>query len=143
MKAYGRWSSVFHDEWNVPGVLGGIGYTVDGSRVDGQTYFTSHYGFYMSSWHLVMGLSGQLANVTEKSLTFAPRLDPPYSLPVILPAVWGHLQADIINNASVSYTVGLEFGHLELSHLAVLGCKYPTLPATLISSHSLTWHCLD
>ena len=87
-----------------------------------------------------MGLSGQLANVTEKSLTFAPRLDPPYSLPVILPAVWGHLQADI-NNSSVSYTVGLEFGSLELSHLAVLGCKYPTLPATLKPSHPLTWLC--
>ena len=132
---------MFHDEWNVPGVLGGIGYTVDGSRVDGQTYFTSHYGFYMSSWHLVMGLSGQLANVTEKSLTFAPRLDPPYSLPVILPAVWGYLQADIINSVSVSYTVGLEFGRLELSHLAVLGCKYPTLPATLKPSGSITWLC--
>ena len=140
MKAYRRWSSVFHDEWNVPGVLGGIGYTVDGSRVDGQTYFTSHYGFYMSSWHLVMGLSGQLANVTEQSLTFAPRLDPPYSLPVILPAIWGYLQADI-NNASVSYTIGLEFGSLELSYLAVLGCQYPTSPTTLKPSGSVTWLC--
>ena len=135
MKAYGHWSSVFHDQWNVPGVVGGIGY-----GANGESYITSHYGFYMSSWHLVMGLSGQLANVTEKSLTFAPRLDPPYSLPVILPAVWGYLQADI-DNASVLYTVGLEFGSLELSYLAVLGCKYPTSPTTLKPSGSITWHC--
>ena len=73
LKAYGRWSSVFHDIWNVPGILGGIGY-----GADGQSFITSHYGYYMSSWHLVMGLSGQHANVTEKSLTFTPRLDPPY-----------------------------------------------------------------
>ena len=137
MKAYELWSSVFHDDWNVPGILGGIGY-----GVSGQSFITSHYGFYMSSWHIVMGLSGQCANVTEKSLTFAPRLDPPYSLPVILPAVWGYLQADINHgDASVSYTVGLEFGSLELSYLAVLECKYPTSSITVKSSGSVTWSC--
>ena len=128
---------MFHDQWNVPGIIGGIGY---GS--DGQSYVTSHYGFYMSSWHVVMGLSGQRANVTEKSLTFAPRLDPPYILPVILPAVWGYLQADINRgNASVSYTVGLEFGSLELSYLDVVGCKYPTSSITVKPSGSVTWSC--
>ena len=86
-----------------------------------------------------MGLSGQRANVTEKSLTFTPKLDPPYSLPVILPAVWGYLQADVNNvNASIVYTLSLEFGSLELSNLAVLGCKYPT--AMKVSS-SATWQC--
>ena len=125
---------MFHDQWNVPGILGGIGY-----GADGQSYITSHYGFYMSSWHLVMGLSGQSANVTEKSLTFTPRLDPPYSLPVILPAVWGYLQADINNNnASILYTLSVEFGSLELSYLAVFGCKYPT---TVTLSSSVTWQC--
>ena len=134
LKAYGRWSSVFHDIWNVPGILGGIGY-----GADGQSFITSHYGYYMSSWHLVMGLSGQRANVPEKSLTFTPRLDPPYSLPVILSAVWGSLQADVNNvNASISYTLSLEFGSLELSYLAVLGCKYPT---TVKLSSSVTWQC--
>ena len=127
---------MFHDEWNVPGIVGGIGY-----GANGQSYITSHYGFYMSSWHLVMGLSGQIANVTEKSLTFAPRLDPPYSLPVILPGVWGNLQADI-DNTSVSYTVVFEFGSFDLFHLDVLGCKYPTLPTTLKPSVSITWQCL-
>ena len=135
---------MFHDQWNVPGILGGTGY-----GANGQAYLTSHYGFYMTSWHVVMGLSGQRANVTEKSLTFAPKLDPPYRLPVILPAVWGYLQADIdrsysANGASVSYTVGLEFGSLELSYLAVLKCEHPTsssITVTSGSSGSITWFC--
>ena len=128
---------MFHDQWNVPGIIGGIGY-----GADGQSYVTSHYGYYMSSWHVVMGLSGQRGNVTEKSLTFTPRLDPPYILPVILPAVWGYLQADINrSDASVSYTVGLEFGSLELSYLAVVECKYPTSSITVKPSGFVTWSC--
>ena len=87
-KPFEQWYSVLHDQWKVAGILGGITY-----GADGLPFITSHYGYFMSSWHIVMALSGQIANMTEKSLTFAPRLDPPYSLPVFLPAVWGHLQA--------------------------------------------------
>ena len=136
MKAYGQWSSVFHDDWNVPGILGGI---INGAN--GQSYVTSHYGFYMSSWHIVMGVSGQRANMTEKSLTFTPRLNPPYSLPVILPTVWGHLRANINHDASVTYVVKLEFGRLELSYLAILDCKYPNSSIVVESSDSVTWSC--
>jgi len=90
-----------------------------------------------------MALSGQNANMTEKSLTFAPRLDPPYSLPVFLPAVWGYLQAGVStsSNSGVPYTVSLEFGSLELTQLAVLDCKFPHSPFTLSSSTPATWLC--
>ena len=137
-KPFEQWHSVLHDQWNVAGILGGITY-----GADGLPFITSHYGYFMSSWHIVMALSGQIANMTEKSLTFAPRLDPPYSLPIFLPAVWGHLQAGVSTSSSsgVPYTVSLEFGSLELTQLAVLDCKFPHSPFTLSSSTPATWLC--
>ena len=134
-KPFQQWHFVLHDQWNVAGILGGTTY-----GADGLPFITSHYGYYMTSWHIVMALSGQIANVTERSLTFAPRLDPPYTLPVLLPAVWGYLRADFIGSY-VQYTVGLEFGSLELTNLAVLDCKFPHSLFTPNSTTPASWLC--
>ena len=80
--------SNINDQWNVAGINGGLGY-----GAEGLPYFTSHYGYFMSSWHLVMALSGQNANMTAKTLTFKPKLNLPYALPVILPGAWGQVEA--------------------------------------------------
>ena len=139
-KPFAQWHSVLHDQWNVAGILGGINY-----GADGMPFITSHYGYYMSSWHVVMALTGQKANMTdhERSLTFAPRLDPPYSLPVHLPAVWGYLKADLNINSSIRIEFGLEFGSLNLTYLAVHGCElwHPDLLLTMSSSKRVTWLC--
>ena len=34
--------------------MGGLGY-----GAEGMPYISSHYGYYMSSWHLLFALSGQ------------------------------------------------------------------------------------
>ena len=42
----------------------------------------------MVSWHIVLAMSGQLADLslpTNRSLTFEPRLPAPFSLPLMLP----------------------------------------------------------
>ena len=137
--------SNINDQWNVPGILGGIGY-----ELDGLPYFTSHYGFYMSAWHMVMALSGQKANMTAKSLVFEPKVGLPYVLPVILPGAWGQLEAMTDTpthenkHTKTTYTVSLNFGSLNLEHLQVGKCRYShegTHAVKLSSEKSAVWSC--
>ena len=143
LKAIDYWRSVVHDQWNVVGIIGGLGY-----GADGMPYITSHFGYFMSSWHMVMALSGQKANVTEKSLTFNPRFDPhkdpPFVLPVLLPGVWGYLQNNPYRTATdltVSYTLVLHFGSLDLTHLAVADCAYPGNAIKIMTNELTSWNC--
>ena len=142
-KAIEHWRSVVHDQWNVAGVMGGLGY-----GADGLPYVTSHYGYFMSSWHMVMALSGQKANVSEKSLTFDPKFDwqkdPPFSLPVVLPGVWGYLQNTQYRTATdlkVSYSLVLHFGSLKLDHLSVADCVHPDNSIDIMAYEITSWNC--
>ena len=143
LKALKQWRSVLHDQWNVAGILGGLGY-----GADGLPYITSHYGYFMSSWHMVMALSGQKANVSEKSLTFDPKLDPEkdpsFVLPVLLPGVWGYLQNSHNRTATgltVSYSLVLHFGSLDLSRLAVADCAHPDASINIVTHEPTSWSC--
>ncbi|XP_019862650.1 PREDICTED: uncharacterized protein LOC109591341 [Amphimedon queenslandica] len=143
IKAMEHWRSVIHDEWNVVGIMGGLGY-----GADGMPYITSHYGYFMSSWHMVMALSGQKANMSEKSLTFDPKLDsltdPPFVLPVLLPGVWGYLQNSryqVGTDSKVSYSLVLHFGSLELSHLSVADCIHPDSSINIVTQQATSWSC--
>ena len=107
-------------------------------------YITSHYGYFMSSWHMVMALSGQKANVSEKSLTFNPKLDPPFVLPVVLPGVWGYLQNNQYRTATelkLSYSLVLNFGSLELSTLSVADCAHPDNSIGIEMNGLTSWNC--
>ena len=144
LKAIEHWRSVIHDQWNVVGVMGGLGY-----GADGLPYITSHYGYFMSSWHLVMAMSGQKADVSEKSLTFDPKFDPqkdpPFTLPVVLPGVWGYLQSSpylTATNLTVAYSLVLHFGSLELTHLSVANCAHSDKFINIGTYNKLaTWSC--
>ena len=143
VKAIEHWRSVVHDQWNVVGVMGGLGY-----GADGLPYITSHYGYFMSSWHMVMAMSGQKANVTEKSLTFDPKIDPrndpPFVLPVVLPGVWGYLQNNryrTVTELTVSYSLVLHFGSLELARLSVTGCAHPDSSIKIVTDMPVSWNC--
>jgi non-lysosomal glucosylceramidase len=140
LKAIEHWHSVIHDQWNVVGVIGGLGY-----GVDGLPYITSHYGYFMSSWHLVMALSGQKADMSEKSLTFTPKFDPqndsPFLLPVVLPGVWGYLQSNQATDLKVSYSLMLHFGSLELTHLSVGDCAHPDNFISIKTYEFISWSC--
>ena len=99
---------------------------------DGYPTVTSHYGFHMVSWHVPLAVSGQLADLAppaNRSLTFAPRLAPPYTLPFMLPGVLGTVESATAGSVS-KYSVCLTVGELELDLLSVSGTKVPTAPGS-------------
>ena len=100
---------------------------------------TSHYGFHMVSWHIPLAISGQLGDLsdaTNRSLSFAPKLDAPYSLPFMLPGVLG----SISSLRHGSYTVALTVGELTLQFLSVHGRKAPGDVVRLCTSTPVTWN---
>lgn len=131
------------------GILGGVDY-----GADGLPFITSHYGYYMSSWHILLALSGQHVDVNTKIVTFDPKLKAPFKLPVLLPTVWGFIQGDVAplnmsrpEELHVFYTLGVHFGEFEVSDLSVRDCKYGTTggDTTLRLSVNVAakWHCLQ
>ena len=81
-----------------------------------------------------MALSGQQADMTVATLTFAPRLTAPYSLPVLLPGVVGTVSSP----AAGHYELALTVGSLALNHLAVNGAAYPH-PVTVTPAAPASW----
>jgi hypothetical protein len=105
------WREVLNDQWNVAGVAG----------PDGMPAITSHYGYHMVQWHLVPAMSGQVANLPNRTLTFAPVLSAPYQLPVFLPGVIGH----IASHKEGQYELCISVGELMLDYLVVDSVVYP------------------
>ena len=132
--ALARWREApLNDLWNVAGVMGGLGY-----EAEGMPYITSHYGYYMSSWHLVFALSGQSFDAPSGSLAFAPKLSPPFSLPVLTPRT----VASIAATADGSFTLRVRAGKpLRLSAVRVGEMAAPAgvVPAVLGPGQSITW----
>jgi non-lysosomal glucosylceramidase len=132
--ALGRWREApLNDLWNVAGVVGGLGY-----GAEGMPYITSHYGYYMSAWHLVFALSGQSFDAPSGSLAFAPKLSPPFSLPVLTPKT----VASIAATADGRFTLRVRAGKpLRLSAVRVGEVAAPAgvVPAVLGPGESITW----
>ena len=132
--ALGRWREApLNDLWNVAGVVGGLGY-----GAEGMPYITSHYGYYMSAWHLVFALSGQAFDAPSGSLAFAPKLPPPFSLPVLTPKT----VASIAATADGRFTLRVRAGKpLRLSAVRVGEVAAPAgvVPAVLGPGESITW----
>jgi len=116
--ALDRWRSEINDLWNIAGIMGGIGY-----RADGLPWITSHYGFFMSCWHLVFALSGQQANLVEGVLGFQPKMSAPYVLPFMLPRILGSLEQQVVGGP---VTIRLFFGDLDVMKLYVAGRSCPS-----------------
>ena len=78
----------------------------------------------MVSWHILLAISGQHANLSspvKRSVVFTPKLDAPYSLPFMLPGVLG----SISSSRRGSYKVELTVGELTLHVLSIDGIKAP------------------
>ncbi|KAK6180933.1 hypothetical protein SNE40_008897 [Patella caerulea] len=120
-KSLDRYRTVLNDLWNVAGVSGGLGY-----GADGQPYITSHYGYYMSSWHILLALSGQQADLPKGTLTFNPKNENPFNYPVLLPGVLGTITSKpSLDGFTITYTLSLLFGELKLQQLGVRDSYYP------------------
>lgn len=76
------WREEIKDMWNVVAVGGGVG---NPDQPAGSPQANSHYGYHMTMWHTLGALTGQLYDAPAGNLSFAPRLSPPYTLPVLLP----------------------------------------------------------
>jgi non-lysosomal glucosylceramidase len=120
------YSDRINDQWNIAGVKSN----------DGFPSITSHYGYHMTSWHLVFALTGQVADLSAKPprLTFSPKMSCEYVLPVILPGVLGRLACK-----AGKYSLVLTAGSLTLGDLSVAGTSYPQLPVKLHSDAAVSW----
>jgi len=126
IKSLGAWRDL-RDEWNVAGILGG-----PHTPGAGMPYITSHYGYFMSSWRVPLGLSGQLTDlrVGKESLSFAPQVDAPFSLPWFIPDAAGRIEATM-QGSKVMYTLRLlvtggayDANGLTLGSLSVHGSSH-------------------
>ena len=121
------YSDRLNDQWNIAGIKSN----------DGYPSITSHYGYHMTSWHLVFALSGQLADLSDpanSSLTFAPKFSGSFSSPVFLPGIVGILQHD-----AGGFQLALSTGQLRLHHLSVNGYKFPAQEVTISPTHPARW----
>ncbi len=111
-KSLNRWRSELNDIWNIPAIAGGLGY-----GAEGQPWGNSHYGYFMSSWHILFALSGQQANIPQGILTFNPKnTTSTWSYPVLLPGILGS-----ISQSQSHLSLTIHVGELTLTKLAVRG----------------------
>eukprot|EP00043_Microstomoeca_roanoka_P010110 m.96381 g.96381 ORF g.96381 m.96381 type:complete len:1092 (-) comp14791_c0_seq2:334-3609(-) len=128
-KSLNVWRERLNDQWNTAGLAGH----------DGYPYITSHYGFHMVQWHLPLAISGQQAHLPNGTLTFAPVISPPYTLPILLPGVLGSLSAIQSDPHTVTFDVKLTSGSLSLTYLAVAGHICPNSTIALSAGQSISW----
>ena len=137
-KGMDNWRLRLNDQWNVWGLAGGMGLGMDGLH-----WATSHYGFHMVLWHTPFAVSGQTYFAPNGTLSFAPRLQPPYTLPVLIPNVLGTLQAGAPDAGSdmVQYVLSITAGtgEVTLRSLQVNGCSAGNVPLTAARGKSFSW----
>eukprot|EP00927_Polykrikos_kofoidii_P071217 TRINITY_DN67517_c0_g1_i1.p1 TRINITY_DN67517_c0_g1~~TRINITY_DN67517_c0_g1_i1.p1 ORF type:complete len:1064 (+),score=165.60 TRINITY_DN67517_c0_g1_i1:141-3332(+) len=126
-KSLKNWRDTLKDLWNVAGIA---------DQNSGLPSITSHYGYYMSAWHLPLAISGQQADLPKGTLSFKPKVPSPYALPLLLPGVIG-----LIRSArDLHFEVELTAGSLQLSSLRVGNCAYSGA-ATFVKGETVAWNC--
>lgn len=124
-----------NDQWATAGIKSNDGYPT----------ITSHYGYHMTSWHLMFAMSGQQADISRSGgaprvLTFKPALEcsnAGYRLPVLLPSIVasvGCVAGVATLNVTAADGAGIILDRLELD-----GTAYPTTPITLATGTGLSW----
>ena len=89
---------------------------------------------------LCIALSGQDIDVNARNVTFAPKIKPPFKLPVMIPTVWGSIQSEIIGT-DLQYTLSLEYGELEFVTLTAGGCPYQGNEKAVGVGNPVQWNC--
>lgn len=124
-----------NDLWNIHGLTAGSGY-----GLDGQPWCTSHYTFHMVLWHIPFALSGQQYSIIERSLSFYPRVQVPYSLPFFLPYASGIIEAIYSpHRRVVLFKVSVTHGYLVLKSLVISGKIWPGKVLKLEKGESIIW----
>ena len=139
-KAMDNWRTRLNDQWNVWGLVGGMGLGMDGLH-----WATSHYGFHMVLWHSPFAVSGQQYFAPDGMLSFVPRVQAPFVLPVLIPNAMGTLRADVVGaddrveGTLVQYTLTMKVGALTLTSLIVNGCSADAESLTAAQGQTITW----
>jgi non-lysosomal glucosylceramidase len=126
------WRDGLKDMWNVVAIHGGLGY-----NLEGQPLANSHYGYHMVAWHMLFALSGQQYSAPEATVRLAPRLSPPYELPVLVPGTAAKL-ACTRRVCQLRVVAGIS---LRVSNVSVHGVSPPEgkLPTTLAKGDAIEW----
>merc|ERR1712196_449065 len=124
-----NWRYSLKDLWNIAG---------NADQETGLPYITSHYGFFMVAWHIPLALSGQQADLPRGRLTFDPRVEAPYSLPVLLPGVVGLFSS----SQDGTFALEIRVGELQLVRLAVGRCEYKG-PTIMEPGRRVQWSCRE
>ena len=129
------YSQRVNDQWNTAGI----------KFNDGNPSITSHYGYHMTSWHLIFALSGQQPDFSDPAnatLTFRPaitdRTGCAFSYPVLLPGAVGTISCTQ-RYYTLVFTVAPKAPWRTVSSLAVGNAVYPLLPVDLIAAAPLVW----
>lgn len=122
------------DLWNIVGITSPADWGTD-EALHGMPYVTSHYGFVMTDYYLLPGLSGQATDIPNGSLTFTPVFPCPFTVPLLLAGTTGTVSCQ-----GGTYTVTIAFGSLTLpaGGLVVNGRPYAKAVA-LGPGASVTW----
>ena len=132
----GWWRSGLNDMWNIVALHGGLGY-----GEEGQPLANSHYGYHMVTWHMLYALSGQYYSAPDDALQFAPCLQPPYELPVLVPATAATL-ACTAKRCTLRVVAGLPLRLAKLSVASRSSSSSPppgVLPLTLSKGEAIEW----
>jgi len=130
-KALGWWRTGLNDMWNINGIIGGVGY-----GIDGQPYCTSHYGFHMVLYHIPFAISGQYYNAVNQTLQFNPATPSPYQLPWFVPTSGGY----ITSSSTGHYSLTVLYGSVQLSSLSIDDIAYPFGKSMTVSDgETLSW----
>lgn len=74
-ESFDHWRTKLNEIWNVAGILSSGEYTkvsnVSPTTDDTELPFiTSHYGYYMSSWHIILGIVLVLMKATRVCINY-------------------------------------------------------------------------
>ena len=91
----------------------------------------------MVAWHLLFALSGQRYAAPDAALQLAPRLPPPYQLPILVPGTAARLACDA-HTCRLTVVAGVP---LRLATLSVHGVqpRVGVLPRTLARGDVIAW----
>jgi len=129
------WREGINDMWNIVAVAGGVG---NSAQPPGSPQANSHYGYHMTMWHTLGALAGQFYDAPAGNLSFAPRLRPPYTLPVLLP---GSVLTLSQQRAQGPFTLRFEGGAplMQLTTLGAGGHMMSSPRSLYVRGEAMTW----
>jgi len=112
-KSLKGWREGVNDLWNVAGIS---------DQSSGLPTITSHYGYWMTMWHVVLQASGQDVDLVAGTLTFDVKVPIPFKLPVLMAGSIGTIESEEGSEFTFTLTGGKKLTGLK--KLAVGGVEY-------------------